>query len=75
MVFQLCRTYQALPEVGGILDQDVELLRRHTILSLGGYFDEKGEGGGPPPGPAFSGGPTPPRSPLESLPMELVGAF
>lgn len=39
-VYRLCQVYQALPAAGGVLDQDVELLRIHAVLNEGGYFGE-----------------------------------
>jgi len=42
MVYRLGQAYQSLPHAGGILNQDVSLLRMHVILADGGYFDEQG---------------------------------
>jgi hypothetical protein len=39
MTLGLCERFHCLPDAGGLLDQDVELLRTMRIASLGGYFD------------------------------------
>ena len=43
IVFGMCRTYQALPDAGGVLDQSATMLRMHSVLQLGGYFDPRVE--------------------------------
>ena len=42
LVYRLCQAYQSLPEVGGVLDQSVAVLRMHAILDAGGYFEQQG---------------------------------
>jgi hypothetical protein len=37
----MCQAYQALPEVGGVLDQSVSVLRMHAVLDAGGYFAQQ----------------------------------
>lgn len=55
-VYGLCQAYKSLPESGGIFDQPVSLLRMHSILQLGGYFEA-------------SAGSAPASDPFADLPM------
>ena len=61
MVFRLCQAYQSLPESGGVLDQDVSILRMHQVLVAGGYFEEQATGGVPVA-----------HDPLAGIPMEAL---
>jgi hypothetical protein len=38
MLYLLCQAYGALPDAGGVLDQNVALLRAHSVLNAGGFF-------------------------------------
>lgn len=49
LVYNMCQEFQTLPDAGGVLDQDVAVLRLRSILVAGGYFE------------ARSGTPTQPR--------------
>ena len=40
MVHRMCEQYQALPDAGGVLDQDISIMRMRAILVAGGYFDD-----------------------------------
>lgn len=59
MIYQLCQAYQSLPESGGVLDQSVEMLRMHKILSLGGHFGDATEKAAAP-------------DPFAGLPMDVL---
>lgn len=41
LVYNLCKTYSSLPEVGGVLDQPVSIIRMHGILDAAGFFEQE----------------------------------
>ena len=48
LLYKLCQAYQSLPSAGGVLDQDVSLLRTHAILAAAGYFGDTPSQSSPP---------------------------
>lgn len=65
MVQRMCEQYQALPDAGGVLDQDISVLRMRAILVEGGYFDEQGV--------AAAGVPVRAADPLAGIEMVTLG--
>lgn len=46
LVISLCDRFRCLPEVGGLLDQDAELIQMLHIIELAGPTTEGGDGYG-----------------------------